>query len=220
MSRVLKRESAFWSAGSDGWPDLAPAEGRAAAPARKAAAVAAVDPWEEIRRRLSALREQARREGYEEGYREGLAAAERRLRGALGAVRRLLLRALEERAREDADLADALVELARSLAERVLADALAENPERLVAMAREAAAALGPAEEVEVRVHPRDVAAVAAAGQVHAFRFRLRVVEDPALEPGDLLLVSRRGRVDLRVRRQVQRLLEAAAEEVAADADG
>lgn len=208
MSRVLKRPAVPRPAG-DGWPELLPA----APPANG-------DAGERLRRQLAALREAARREGYAQGYREGRAAAERRLRTALGAVRGLLLRVLAERVRDDGDLSDALVELARSLAERVLAEALAENPERLATMARAAAAALGPVEEVEVRVHPRDVAAVAAAAAWEGLRLRVRVVEDPALEPGDVLLHSPRGRVDLRIGRQLERLLAAAEEEVGGGADG
>lgn len=206
MSSVIKRP-AVGSPLPGGWRELRPAS-RPDGPVP-----AAGDPrsaLERARRRLLALRERARREGYEAGYREGMAAAERRLRAALGAVRRLLLRVLEERCREDRADLEALLELAASIAHRIVGEALVENPERLAGMVRRAAEALGPGEEIEVRVHPRDLAAVAAAGGGPGLRLRLRVVEDPALEPGDAVLRGRRGLIDLRVRAQVERLLREA----------
>lgn len=217
MSRLLKCAAVASLAAQGPWPEFRPEpEGDASPePAPDAAAAEEAERMlERAREEAAAIREAARREGYAEGYREGIEAARQRLGAGFQAVRALLLRVLAERARADEELASAVLELVRALAERLVGEALTHNPEYMLGMLRRAADGLGATEHLEVRVHPRDVAAVAAAaGDQDGVLARVRVVEDPALRPGDLILVSPRGRIDLRPEVQIRRLLEAAGEE-------
>lgn len=215
MSRLLKRAQGVPTADGS-WPELrvAPVEADRARDGSDRAARALLA---RARAEAERLRREAWEQGYAAGLEAGLAEAGRRLRRALGGVRSLLLQVLAERVREDESLEAALIELARALAERIVGEDLAHNPEHLAAMVRRAAEAAGLTEPVEVRVHPRDVAAfVAAVGTGDRFLSRVRVVEDPGLDPGDAVLISPRGRVDLRIRRQLERLL-AMSEEDAGD---
>jgi flagellar biosynthesis/type III secretory pathway protein FliH len=117
--------------------------------AREAAAAAEAD----------ALREAARAEGFEAGRAEALAMAAPALQALDAAVAAMA----EERAAAADRLEVHAVDLALFLAERVLAGAIAVQPERVVEAVRGALRALVERERVTVLVHPDDLEIVRAA---------------------------------------------------------
>lgn len=125
------------------------------------------------------LRADARREAHEEARAEAAA---------------LLVEAARARdlAREEA-ARDART-LALAAAERIAGEAIALEPERIVAIVREAIGRTRRARAIEVRAHPDDVRAIEAASLPV-----LRVVADASMARGGCVVRSELGTVDARV---------------------
>ncbi len=127
--------------------------------------VPAVSPAEVLARATAeadAIRAAARAEGFAEGHAAGLAAVEERLAPAAAALAEAHAGTLAERERMTAAVEGHAVELALHLAERVLAGALAVQPERVVDVVRGALRCLVDRERVVVLVHPDDLELVRA----------------------------------------------------------
>ncbi len=138
----------------------APVPARAAAPAEVLAAA---------RADAEAIRAAARAEGFAEGHAAGLAAVEERLAPAAAALAEAHAGTLAERERMTAAVEEHAVELALHLAERVLAGALAAQPERVLDVVRGALRCLVDRERVVVLVHPDDLELVrTGAGELIA----------------------------------------------------
>lgn len=137
---------------------------------------------------------------------ERLAAeAERAARDAAAAeLAAELLLVRSDRARLDAAHLDRVVELARLLAERLVGEVLAVEPQRVVAMARDLAAEARGARRLHIEAHPADADALATAlGELGR---DARVTADPSLARGSLRLATDAGRVDGRLDVRLERL--------------
>lgn len=102
----------------------------------------------------------AREQGFEAGRRQALEQVGAELRSAAEALREAAARLAETRGRLRDEVAATLPAAAVAVAERVLRRELAQRPEVLVHVVREAILAVLPAGRVEVRVHPDDLAVV------------------------------------------------------------
>jgi flagellar assembly protein FliH len=146
----------------------------------------------------------ARQQGYEEGYRDGTAALEgfklshqREASAQLGA----LLEGFDAQfAALDRRLAQNISQLAVQLARQVLRAELQQHPAVVASVAAEAVAGVVlSARQITVHVHPADLPLV-AEGAEEALRGRgARLVPDPGLERGGVLVQSDAGCVDGRI---------------------
>ncbi|HEX6989413.1 MAG TPA: FliH/SctL family protein [Bacillota bacterium] len=152
---------------------------------------------ETLRRRLEAERRSGYEAGRTEGAREALAAAEEAIRAEVSALRAELEAFIEEERAYRQRAERSLVELAMTVAERVVRDAVASGPDALLPLVAEVAGRIGD-EGVRVRAHAREAAALKEAAQGGGPLAGLTVDVDPALQPGDVILESPRGRYDLR----------------------
>jgi flagellar biosynthesis/type III secretory pathway protein FliH len=142
------------------------------------------------------------------------AAAELRLRAEAearaDAVASLASHVIALRVREAAGLAgelDRTVELARLLAERLLGESLALEPERVVALARAAIAEARGARRVTVVAHPEDASFLEAALDSLASGAEVvRVIADPARARHSLRLETDIGVLDAELAPQLERL--------------
>lgn len=105
------------------------------------------------------------------------------------------------RAAAVAEVQGKALELAITVARRVVGDAVATEPERVRAVVEEATARLARAGRVVVRVHPDDLAALDGV--------RAERIADPSLGRGDCVVESDLGDVDARVETRVERVLRA-----------
>jgi flagellar biosynthesis/type III secretory pathway protein FliH len=107
-----------------------------------------------------------------------------------------------------------IIQIARLLAERIIAEELALDPGKLVLMARQALREVGGATQVRI---------VAAPGAVEALRHemsrlesscavRIEIVSDVNLGPGDLRLETDVGSIDARIGTQLTHLAAAVFE--------
>jgi len=123
------------------------------------------------------------------------AAAARTAAVAELAARQLALRVREER--QDEAALERLVALARALAERLLGEALALDPGRVVALARQALREASGARQAVVVACPADAAILAGAiAELDPSGRAVAVTGDPALTPGSLRIRTDLGEVD------------------------
>ncbi|WP_284617110.1 flagellar assembly protein FliH [Aquabacterium humicola] len=146
----------------------------------------------------------ARQEGYRDGYRDGLVALEsfkqsfaQQLAGQFGLV---LTNFDHELGALEQHIATSVSRIATQLARQVVRSELETRPELVVQVAIDAVnAVLMSARQITVYVHPDDQAMIAAgAGEVLAAR-GARLVGQPNVERGGVLIESDAGTVDARI---------------------
>ncbi|MBS1869763.1 MAG: hypothetical protein JSS99_08870 [Actinobacteria bacterium] len=166
----------------------------------------------------AAIRAQARAEGHADGLSAGLEEGRAQVASALAALEaaRLELDALRD-ATADAVERDA-VSLAVSLAEKVVAGALAVEPERVLDVVRGALRRLGERRRVTVLVHPDDLELVRAAAGGFAGELggieHCEVQAERRLSRGGAVVRTDEGQVDASIETQLARARELVAAEL------
>jgi len=157
-----------------------------------------------VRAEAEAVREGARREGFERGQADGVAEAA----VALAAAHR-------EAARLVSAAAPSAIALAAKMAEKIVGRAVALRPEVLAEIAGEALAACRPGPgTVRVRVHPDDLAVVEARRMALAARAPAATIElcaDETVGRQGCVIETPQGRVDARLETQLAALERALA---------
>jgi type III secretion protein L len=152
-----------------------------------------------VRAEAGAVRETARREGFETGRADGVAEA---------AV--ALAAAHTEAARLVAAAGPTAIALAAKMAEKIVGRAVALAPETMAEIAGEALAACRPgACTVRVRIHPDDLPAVEArraALEARAPAAALELVADQGVGRHGCVIETAQGRVDARLETQLAAL--------------
>ena len=141
---------------------------------------------------------------------ESLLAAE--ARGRAEGVAELAARAVRLAAREaraEERQVDRAVDLAKLLAERLLGEALALEPNRVLALAREALRETLPARQVAIFAHPQDAARLQqSVGSLTAADRVLTVKPDPNRRRGNLRFETELGVLDAALGPQLERLAD------------
>ena len=175
---------------------VGPAPGTVAGPAAAPAAIpeTTVEEW---RSRLATARQQ----GYQDGYRDGTAALES-FKQTFAAQATAQIGALIEGfdaqfAALDERLATTLTQVAVQLAQQVLRAELQQHPGVVARVASEAVnAVMLSARQISVHVHPADLPLVAEGAQEALQARAARLLPDPAIERGGVLVTSDVGAVD------------------------
>lgn len=146
----------------------------------------------------------ARQSGYQEGYRDGLVALESFKQSfaqqATAQVGALLESFDQQMSALDGEVARALAQTAVMLARQVLRTELKQNPEVVARVAGEAVNAIMlSARQITVQVHPQDLPLV-ADGAAEALDARgARLLANPAIARGGVLVDSDVGSIDARI---------------------
>jgi flagellar assembly protein FliH len=146
----------------------------------------------------------ARQAGYQEGYRDGLVALDNFKRSVLqqnAAQFGALMQQFDEQLDAlEFDMARSLSRVAASIAQQVVRDELAAQPERIARVTQEAVeAVLLSARHIVVQVNPQDLALV-EQGAADAIAARgARLVSDPGIERGGCRVLSDVGTIDARI---------------------
>ncbi|MBQ0958454.1 flagellar biosynthesis protein [Ideonella sp. 4Y11] len=146
----------------------------------------------------------ARQQGYQDGYRDGLEALDAARRQHLQQVTAQfagLAAAFEEQmAALEQRMADAVTATALTLARQVVRSELSQRPELVRQVAQEAIGAVVlSARHLRLRLHPDDLALVAADdGELLRSR-EVQLQPDPGLQRGGCVVESDLGRVDARI---------------------
>ena len=146
----------------------------------------------------------ARQAGYQDGYRDGLAALEsfkssfaQQATAQIGA----LLDAFDQQLGEiDAEVAQQVAATAVQLARQVLRSELVTRPELVAKVASEAVnAVMLSARHISVQVHPLDLPLVAEGAEEALQARRARLMANPAIQRGGVLVQSEVGAIDARI---------------------
>lgn len=156
---------------------------------------------------LQRLEEAARAEGYARGHAEGLAAGQAEVRRVVAQIEGVLAGFTRPLARLDAEVADALADLAVRIAGALIGRAYQADPTLLADLVREALDAVGSgSRELELRLHGDDFGVLAP----HlAGLDGVRLTVDAGLQRGELRLHSENVRIDGTMAARVQSVLAA-----------
>ncbi|MGZ3503922.1 MAG: FliH/SctL family protein [Vulcanimicrobiaceae bacterium] len=163
--------------------------------------------------RTRAIEDEARQSGYDGGMRDGRAAAQAEMDEMLSTMRGLIEMARVERHKIIEAAEPEIVRLATAIAERILHQHVALEPNTVVEMTRAAITRLVNRETVTVRVNPADIEmmrenrdAIMSMNDIE----HLRVIEDQRVDRGGVVLETESGTIDAKVStqlREVRRLL-------------
>lgn len=163
--------------------------------------------------RTHAIEDEARKTGYDRGLADGRAGAQAEMDEMLSTMRGLVEMARAERHKiiETAD--SEIVRLATAIAERILHQHIAIEPNAVIDMTRAAITRLVNRETVTVRVNPADIEtmrenreALMSMNDIE----HLRVIEDQRVDRGGVVIETEAGAIDAKVStqlREVRRLL-------------
>ena len=143
---------------------------------------------------LQAIEEAAHAEGYARGHAEGIAAGQAEVRRIAAQMEGILDAFTRPLARLDAEVGDALGDLAVRIAGALLRREYATDPALLQALVHEALEIAGSDQrQVELRLHPDDLALLAPQLAMPA---GVRLSADATLARGDLRLHADSVRID------------------------
>lgn len=162
---------------------------------------------------LQAIEEAAHAEGYARGHAEGVAAGQAEVRRIAAQMEGILDAFTRPLARLDAEVGDALGDLAVRIAGALLRRSYAAEPALLEALVREALDLAGSDQrQVELRLHPDDLAMLSP--QLVSLQ-GVRLAGDSTLARGDLRLHADSVRIDgslsARLNAALQRIMAGAA---------
>ena len=204
-----------WNAGS---APAKPAAPSLVDPAKRAQAQAAVAPaagaqtLEQVRlenqAHLAALEREAFAKGYAQGERAGIEAGGKRAEAMLRRVAQTLtdLSGLRETLIHQTERQ--MVQLALTIARRIVLREVSLDPELIAAMAHVALQKLGTSSPATIRLHPEDYTVVAHEGERWGGG-QVTVVPDPSIARGGCLVESEFGRIDASVDRQFEEMTRA-----------
>ena len=156
---------------------------------------------------LQAIEQAAYAEGYARGHAEGLAGGQAEMRRMLAQMEGILDGFTRPLARLDAEVSDALADLAVRVAGALIGRAYVADPTLLADLVQEALDAMGTTtREVELRLHPDDLGVLAP----HlAALDGVRLVADGTLARGELRLHGESVRIDGTLSARLQSVMQA-----------
>ncbi len=158
---------------------------------------------------LATLEREAFAKGYEQGERAGTEAGAKRAEAMLRRLAQTLDELADVRRSMIHQTERQMVQLALSIAKRIVRREVLVDRELTLAMARVALDRLGDSTAVTIRLHPDDYDATAARRDVVPAGSRVTVVADGAVSRGGCLVQSEFGFVDASVDAQFQEIARA-----------
>jgi flagellar assembly protein FliH len=157
---------------------------------------------------LAALEREAFAKGYAQGERAGIEAGGKRAEAMLRRVAQTLtdLASLRETLIQQTERQ--MVQLAITIARRIVLREVSLDPELIAAMAHVALKKLGTASPATIRLNPEDYTVVAHEGESWGGG-QVTVVPDPAIARGGCLVESEFGRIDASIERQLEEMSRA-----------
>lgn len=149
---------------------------------------------------MEALQEQARQEGFAQGLQEGRAAGTQQIQKQASQLE-ALFRALQEPFAElDEAVEEQLVQLSLLVARQLVRRELKTTPEQVIAVVREAIAALPVASrELRLLLHPDDIEIVRDALSMQDEADNIKIVSDPVQTRGGCRILTDTSQIDATV---------------------
>lgn len=167
---------------------------------------------------IEAIERQAREEGFNAGLNEGRAMAKRELTAQVARLDALFAAVERPFAELDSDVAGDLAALATLIAERVLGYEIATRPEKILDVVHQAVEVL-PAGSRHLKIHLNPADAALVREHRTAADYDAVVLDDVALERGDVRLESEHSRLDARVRTRLTAVIDSVLTAPLADSE-
>lgn len=204
-SKVLRGEAAA-TAEPARWPLLRPGPAQACPEAASQEKLRALElRLEEIQREAAAREQQAFEAGYRKGADEGFQQASAQLKPLLEGLGQTLREWQQARRRLRREAERDVVQLAIAIARRILHRELNVDAEALLGIVKAALERLEGREADRVRVHPADAGLVGSYFEQAGLK-QLRLITDPQLARGSLLLETGQGTLDASVETQLDEI--------------
>lgn len=177
---------------------------------------AAIGVAEEVRRRIEEQVEAARKEGFREGEQAARQACRRELEESARQMAQAVQNALREKSRLRAEAERDVVALVLAIARKILRREVRIDPGVALGLVKAAMETVNAREILAVRTTPQMAQALNSGLAGVGLPEAVRVVADPSLELGGLVVETQRGEVDASLETQFEEisrgLLEAAGE--------
>jgi flagellar assembly protein FliH len=158
---------------------------------------------------ISAIEEDARKNGYDKGYQEGLRAAETDVTAAQNQLKQLLhtmqlpLKAVNENAEQEIML------LVQDICTAILRKEYQADKEKLLGVIREAIQILNPRERCLIYLNPADAKCIRSLLNTPDDLSSVgQLIEDSQLSMGDVRMSCETGQVDAKISNRIQQLIQ------------
>jgi flagellar assembly protein FliH len=152
--------------------------------------------------------EQARQEGYAQGRQEGLRAGQQEIGKQVQRLEQLLVALQQPFAELDAAVEEQLSQLAMLVARHLIRRELKADPGQVVAVVREALAALPlTSRTVRLHLHPEDAQLVRVAFSLNEQEAHIQVLEDPVQARGGCRVQTDNSQIDATVETRLNALI-------------
>lgn len=152
--------------------------------------------------------EQARQEGFAKGREEGLRAGQQEIHKQVQRLEQLLVALQQPFAELDAAVEEQVSQLAMLVARHLVRRELKADPGQVVAVVREALAALPiTSREVRLHLHPEDAQLVRQAFSLNEQEARIQVLDDPVQGRGGCRVQTDNSQIDATVETRLNALI-------------
>lgn len=166
---------------------------------------------DQARRQAEELKAEALQQGSEAGYQEGLAKAKQEMETNLANSIKLMMEAEEERTLRIASSETELLKLVTGIAEKIIGSELKSHPEQIVSIVREALTKAATANSITVKINPDDQQLIQenlpSLQEVFSDPKTIGINPDQTVLPGNCFIETEHGKVDARVRSQLERIM-------------
>lgn len=157
------------------------------------------------------LKSEAQKEGSATGYQEGLAKAKQEIEGNLANSIKILAQAEEERVRRIASSEAELLKLVTGIAEKIIGSELKSAPEQLISIVKEALSRVATASSITVKINPDSLRLLQenlpSLQEVFSEPKAITIQGDQTILPGDCFIETEHGKVDARIKSQLERIM-------------
>ncbi len=153
---------------------------------------------------IEQIQQEAHREGFELGRKEGREAGQQEIRKAVANLGRVIDAFTNPLSEVDARVEQELVALSIAIARQIIRRELRSDPGQVVAVVREALAALPSASRrVQISLHPDDAVLVREALLSGSEEANWRIVDDPLLTRGGCRIAAEHSQIDATVEQRL-----------------
>lgn len=165
----------------------------------------------QARQEAEKLKSEAQKEGLATGYQEGLAKAKQEIEENLANSIKILAQAEEERVQRIASSEAEILKLVTGIAEKIIGSELKSAPEQLISIVKEALSRVATASSITIKINPDSLGLLQenlpALQGVFSEPKAITIQGDQTILPGDCFIETEHGKVDARVKSQLERIM-------------
>lgn len=157
------------------------------------------------------LKTQAQQQGFAAGHQEGLAKAKQEIEANLENSIAILAQAEEERVRRIISSEAELLRLVTGIAEKIIGSELKSHPEQILSVVRGALSRVAMANSIIIKINPDDGRMIEenlpSLQEVFTEPKAIVIKPDQSIASGDCFVETEHGKVDARIKSQLERIM-------------